>query len=431
VTSEISRKRFLQVGGGTLAGVTAASVLAACGSGSGGSGSGDALRFTNDKITWREWFAATGEAARRAGAVGWKPVEYSDTTTYQAAIKTTGNTPKVSDLFSWWSGWLMKELVDTSMLADVSSIWERNADAYSDGLKEAFTFDGKQYGVPLNVAYWPTFYNIRTFRENRLEVPRTWDEFTNVCETLKGNGHTPLGATIDARFPSFVYFQEFLIRTDPQLYRDLMAGRAKYTDSGVVDVMNLWGDLIKRGWFSDPSAISIGTGANNFPQYFKPGRIAMVTFGSWVEPTFIEAGMRPGVDYGAFVMPNIEADAGNNLIYETGPMCVAENGQRKDDAMRATEWFASRDGQAVWIRETGFNSPRSDVPSGNTVDQDLDRVINDGRYNLLNRYWEATPHEIVEVGVDQFGKFMLDPGDPKPILETIQKQADTTWASIS
>jgi len=430
VTREISRKHFLQVGGGAIAAGTLASFLAACG-GSGSSGDGGGmLKFSNDKITWKDWFVETGRLARDAGAIGWRPTEYSDTTTYQAAIKTTGNTPKVPDMFSWWSGWLMKELVDASMLADVSSIWEREGSAYSAGLKDAFTFDGKQYGVPLNVAYWPTFYNKRVFRENGLEVPRTWDEFIAVCERLKSAGVTPLGTTIEARFPSFVYFQEFLVRTSPQLYRDLMDGRAKYTDPEVVDVMRLWGDLIRRGYFNDPSAVSIGTGANNFPQYFKPGRIAMVTFGGWLEPTLVEAGMRPGEDYGAFIMPNIEADAGNNLIYETGPLCVAQNGQRKDDTMKAVGWWASRDGQRAWIEASGFASARSDVPSANPVDQEIDRTITDGRYQLLNRYWEATPHEIVEVGVDQLAKFMLDPGDPKPILETIQKQADTSWASV-
>jgi ABC-type glycerol-3-phosphate transport system substrate-binding protein len=430
VTSEISRKKFLQVGGGAIAAGSLASFLAACGGGGSSSGDSGMLKFSNDKITWKDWFVETGRLAERAGAIGWKPTEYSDTTTYQAAIKTTGNTPKVPDMFSWWSGWLMKELVDASMLADVSSIWEREGSAYSDGLKEAFTFDGKQYGVPLNVAYWPTFYNKRVFREQGLEVPTTWDEFTAVCDRLKSAGITPLGATIEARFPAFVYFQEFLVRTSPQLYRDLMAGRAKYTDPEVVDVMNLWGDLIRRGYFSDPSAVSIGTGANNFPQYFKPGRIAMVTFGGWLEPTLVEAGMRPGEDYGAFVMPNIEADAGNNLIYETGPLCVAQNGQRKDDTMKAVGWWASRDGQRAWIDASGFASARSDVASANPVDQEIDRTITDGRFQLLNRYWEATPHEIVEVGVDQLAKFMLDPGDPKPILETIQKQADTTWAAV-
>ena len=433
MTTEISRKGFLQMGGGVLAGTSLAGFLAAC----GGSDSGNAasstelLKLTNDKITWEKWFAETGQAAKAAGAIGWKPVEHSDTTTYQAAIKTTGNTPKVSDLFSWWSGWLMKELVDTSMVADVTSIWGENGDVYSEGLRDAFTFEGKQYGIPLNVSYWPTFYNKKTFAKHGVEVPTTWDEFIAVCKKLKAADVTPLGATVEARFPGFVYFQELMIRTSPALYTELMDGKRKYTDPEVVDVMNRWREMIGEGYFSDPASVTIGTGTNNFPQYFKRGEIAMVTWGGWLEPSLIEAGIVPGTDYGAFVMPNIESDAGSNLIYETGPLCIAQNGKRRDDAVAAASWFASKAGQEKWIEVTGFSSPRSDVPSGNVVDQEVDKTITEGDYTLINRYWEATPHEIVEVGVDQFCKFMLEPGDPKPFLETIQQSADQAWSAVS
>jgi multiple sugar transport system substrate-binding protein len=434
---DISRRAFIQRGGAAaFSASTLGSLLAACGGGSNASGGGAKagaamLKMTNDKIAWKSWFAATGKAAQAAGAIGWNPVEYSDTTTYQAAIKTTGNTPKVTDMFSWWSGWLMKELVDAGMLTDVSSIWQKNGSAYSAGVRDAFTFNGKQYAVPLNIAYWVTFYNKHTFEKHKIDVPKTWDDFMGACAKLKAAGVTPLAATIDGRWPGFVYFQEFMIRTNPDLYTALVNGKAKYTDAGVVDAMNLWGSLIKKGYFSDPSAITIGSGANNFPPYFKQGKIAMVTWGGWFEPTLDGAGIKGGDDYGTFIMPNVNASAGNNLIFETGPWCVAQHGKRQADALKATEWFASQAGQQKWIATTGFTSARSDVPSANPVDKEIDQTISDGGYKLLNRYWEATPHDIVEVAVDQFSKFMLKPGNPMPFLQTIQKQADQTWASVS
>jgi multiple sugar transport system substrate-binding protein len=435
-TGDISRRAFIQRGGvAALSASALASLLSACGSdddgGGGGGGGGDPLKMTNDKIAWKDWFAETGKAAAAAGAIGWNPIEYSDTTSYQAAIKTTGNTPKVSDMFSWWSGWLMKELVDAGMLADLTPVWEKQGDAYSPGVRDALTFDGKQYGVPLNIAYWVTLYNKHTFDKHKVDVPKTWDEFTGACEKLKAADVTPLGSTIDGRWPGFVYFQELLVRTDPSLYTALIDGKAKYTDATIVDVMNVWGDMIKKGWFSDPSATTIGTGANNFPPSFKQGKIAMVTWGTWFEPNLDAAGMKGGDDYGAFITPNIESSAGNNLIFETGPWCVGARSQRLDDAIKATEWFASQEGQSKWIEVTGFTSPRSDVPSVNPVDKELDETIQSGDYTLLNRYWEATPHDIVELAVDQFGKFMLKGGDPVPILETIQKQADQSWAAVA
>jgi hypothetical protein len=91
----------------------------------------------------------------------------------------------------------------------------------------------------------------------------------------------------------------------------------------------------------------------------------------------------------------------------------------------------SRAGQRKWVKLTGFASPRADVPPNSSVDRRLAATLRTQRYSLLNRFWEATPHDIVEVAVDQLVKFMLKPGDPTDVLRTIQKQADKTWASIN
>ena len=40
---------------------------------------------------------------------------------------------------------------------------------------------------------------------------------------------------------------------------------------------------------------------------------------------------------------------------------------------------------------------------------DLVKQINDGSYNQINRFWEATPPEIAEAAVDELGNFMLHP----------------------
>jgi multiple sugar transport system substrate-binding protein len=90
----------------------------------------------------------------------------------------------------------------------------------------------------------------------------------------------------------------------------------------------------------------------------------------------------------------------------------------------------SKRGQTTWVNATGFVSPRNDVPSKSPVDRELATTIQRGGYRQFNRYWEATPHDIVEVAVDQFAKFMLKGGDPRQYLKTIQKQADKTWPSV-
>ena len=218
--------------------------------------------------------------------------------------------------------------------------------------------------------------------------------------------------------------------TNPDLYTKLMAGKAKYTDPGVVEAMNLWGQLIQAGYFTDPSSVTFGTGSSTFLTEFSQGRAAMLQIGTWYEPTITGAGMKPGVDFGGFIFPNAKSGIQNSVIIESGPLVVAANGAHKSDAINSLGWFMSKAGQEAWIKATAFTSARSDVSSPSPIDQQLLADMKAGGYQQINRYWEATPHDIVETAIDEFAKFMLHPGDPMPILQNIQKKADSVWATI-
>ena len=76
---------------------------------------GATLQLANDKPTWAPWFNAEGTAAAKQVGASWKAVEYADTTTYQAAIRTAGRTSKAPDLFTWWSGYLMTDIVNAGI----------------------------------------------------------------------------------------------------------------------------------------------------------------------------------------------------------------------------------------------------------------------------------------------------------------------------
>ncbi|MDB5059985.1 MAG: hypothetical protein JWO59_3457 [Chloroflexi bacterium] len=391
---------------------------------------GTTLKLWNDKATWTPYFNALGQASLKAAGVGLKVVPYADTTTYQAAVRTAGRTSKAPDLYTWWSGYQMLDTVNAGVATDVSALWDKNKSAYSPGLRAAFTFNGKTYGMPLYLSYWEVIYNKHVFAKYKLTPPTTWAQFQTINKTLRTNGVTPLAATVDGRWPSFIYFEEYLVRSDPKAYLDLMAGKIKYTNPAVVKAMNFWGAMIKEGDFTDPGAVKFGTaGSNNLLSYFTQGKVGMVEIGSWYEPTITGAGLKPGVDYGAFIMPNINPAAGKNVIFESGPLAISAHGPNREQALKAGDYFMSRAGQQAWIKATGFIPARNDVKATNPVDQQMVTTVGKG-YSLIPRYWEATPFDIVNVAVDQFAKFMLHPGDPTAVLQTIQTQADRTWPTM-
>jgi multiple sugar transport system substrate-binding protein len=53
--------------------------------------------------------------------------------------------------------------------------------------------------------------------------------------------------------------------------------------------------------------------------------------------------------------------------------------------------------------------------------------VQDGDYRFMQRYWEATPPEIVENAVEELVRFMLHPEELMDVLQTIQTLAEDEW----
>jgi hypothetical protein len=210
------------------------------------------LKFYHDKAGWQDYFVEQGNLAEAAIGVNWEPSPYADTTSYQAAVLAALPTGETPDFFTWWSGYRIEDLYNQDVLVDLSDVWTQ---AVADGnlpesLGAAFAFDGKQWAIPSHVSYWVVFYNKKLFADNGLSVPTTWDEFIAVCDGLKAAGVSAIASTQNGRWPSFIMFEELVLRTDPQFYLDLTAGRAKYTDPTAVQAMDTWRTMIEAEYFT-------------------------------------------------------------------------------------------------------------------------------------------------------------------------------------
>lgn len=381
--------------------------------------------FYHDKANWQEAY----EEVLGMADVEVEVSPYADTSTYQAAVRAALRTPSAPGVFTWWSGYRMKDLVDAGLVADVSDVWDKYTEAglYNPSLASAYTFDDKIYGVPNLVAYWVVFYNKNVFEEHGMTPPETWEELEQIAATLTENDVTPFGMTVDGRWPAFIWFQEFLIRSDPDFYRLLMTGEASYTDPEVAEAFETWADWIDKGYFTDPS-ISFGTaGANAIASEFAQGNLAMMLVGTWYAATLEQAGI-DNEDIGIFIMPNKSADLGPAVIFETGPLLVAEQSAQKEDAMQVIDYWMSAPAQQAWVDIQDFPPVNQDVTAKSDLIAGVVEEINEGNYTQINRFWEATPPEIAEAAVDEIGTFMLDPDTAPQVMGNLEALADRVWA---
>jgi multiple sugar transport system substrate-binding protein len=385
------------------------------------------LTFFHDKDPWQEFFVQMSELATEQLDIGFEPVPYSDTTSYQQVVNSSLQSNDAPDLATWWSGYRLEDLYKSGALQDLTAVWDAGIEAgdLPETLAAAFTFEDKQYGIAQGASYWVVFYNKRVFDENSLAAPTTWDEFLTVCETLKSADVTPLYATVDGRWPAFIWFEEFLIRNDPDFYVGLCEGRASYTDAPAVKAMEDWKSLFDKEYFS---ALDIPMDSN-FTGMFANGEIAMIPIGTWFQQQFLAVDMVPGEDFDAFILPNVNPDLGRNvMIIETGAIVVPSNGQNLEQSQEVVTWWGQPDAQTEWSGLLGDTPYNPNVTTENPVLNGLVSAVTEGSYELLQRYWEASPPPIVENAVDELARFMLNPDEGQSVLEAIQGIAEEEWS---
>lgn len=417
-----TRRTFASAAAGLLIGAVA---LAGCSGGPGPATTGETtgtLGFYTDKAAWKPDFESLNATSGSAADITLKTTGYSDANQYDAFIKQSFRTDKSPGLFTWHTGESLKQLVDEGLVAETTDIWKKAIDEgwVSEDLAKSYTFDGKQYCVPMNIAYWIMFYNKKIFADNGVQVPTTWGELNAAATTLKAAGVAPYYQT--STLFTFPWFQHLVASTDPALYSGLADGSVKYTDPKIVAIMNTWLDEEKKGWFSD-------AGSSTDPAVaLKQGDFAMIDFGTFFAGNLKSAGMTSD-DYGMFVIPAVNGDLGTTPVaVESGPMCTAENSSQRDLGLAYAQWWMSPDAQTAW------NAAHGDVafnPKATVADPALAEIgteVSGSGYSLYDRFFEAMPTEIVTTAIEQFGAFAANPGDPLPFLEKIQATADKYWA---
>ena len=389
------------------------------------------LELWNDKAAdWGNSYTKVATAAKADG-IDFKQVRYPDTTSYQAALRTSISARRPPDAFTWWSGYRMKALVDSGQLEDLTPIWNKyiKSGEYQADAAKPFTFGGKIYGVPNNVAYWVVYYNKAVYAKVGIKPPATWAELISNNDKLKAAGVTPFVQTIDGRWQAFIWFEQFLANSDPAAYNKLMVGQLKYTDAPVKKVFATWADWIQKGYLTDPTISSDSSKPGAMQRQFAQGKVANILNGDWLTPQLTAVGLKANTDFGVFIMPSMTPGTPAALIAESSPIVVPKASANKAAALKLADYWMSSKSQTLWTNLQSFSPVNLKSKSDSPLTQNLVGQLKAKKYTLLNRIWEATPTEIIEPGVDEFAKFMLNPKSADAVEANLQKLADTYWST--
>lgn len=385
----------------------------------------DTLSLFNDNPSWTPGYHAAGQELSRLGGYRLAPQAVPNVSNYQQIVRMSAQTDSTADLVKWWNGYRLRDVARAGILADVTEAWDQ---AQSRGwcddpaLRESFTSDGRQYGVPLYKSYYAVFYSKPVFAKLGVEVPTTWQEFLHVVDTAHARHITPISSGGATSWESSIWFQQLVNGLDHRFYLDLTAGKRSYTDAECRQAMGLWSDLYRRGAFSTPDA-----SVSDLPGRFAQGSTAMCLYGTWNTGAFLDAGVKD-TDLGAFLLPPPPGGA-SSVVVESGVLAVSAKAHKRQGALdTARAWFDP----AVQRAWTGFlrdtSADPSVVPDVGAV-REVAAQVRAQRPPQAVRYWEASPPVLIEGNVQDLSAFMIDPTADRAVrtLASMQRRAEKEW----
>ena len=162
-----------------------------------------------------------------------------------------------------------------------------------------------QYNIE---GFW---YNKKTFADNGIEVPQTWDDLVDAADTLDSAGVQPFSASGTEGWPLTRLVSGYIFRSlGPDALQAVKDGDAKLTDSEYVDAAEAVADLGEDGYFGEGvGSIDYDTAINSF----MTGDAAILYMGSWVLSNFAEEDLNKigSENIGFFPFPEVEGGEGS------------------------------------------------------------------------------------------------------------------------
>lgn len=220
-------------------------------------------------------------------------------------------------------------------------------------LPDALKFsDGKIYTLSSGADTYFTpriFYHKDVFKDNGIEIPKTFDEFMEACKKLKDNDIVPMSVMGKGGWAPQLYMVQTMIQMeDPQVAQDLLANKTDFENPVVLNALKRIETMAKEGVF--PEGVANLDYAPSL-EMFTSKKAAMFGGMSW-EATNLAA----DENIGMFMWPTASDKYASEDVtqYWGSPLngyCVNPNSENVEMAVKLAEYCVSQ--EAAFYAEQG------------------------------------------------------------------------------
>ncbi|WP_167434133.1 ABC transporter substrate-binding protein [Paenibacillus silvae] len=200
---------------------------------------------------------------------------------YKTKVKAASAANELPDIFYTWGGGFSQPFIAGNRILPIDDLAKDGTlDQIVPGTTDNFIFDGKLYGLPINIATAQLYVNKELFEQAGAKIPETWDELTAAVDALKAKGIQPIALGAKDRWPAMQWNAILAIRT-----AGVEAVNAALTKKGSFDTPEFTEAAAKYKQLIDSNAFGdhfMGTSYDDATNMFLSGKAGMMFMGAWV-----------------------------------------------------------------------------------------------------------------------------------------------------
>jgi raffinose/stachyose/melibiose transport system substrate-binding protein len=277
-------------------------------------------------------------------------------------LRVMAASDSLPDIYFSWAGDFTKKFVRGDLASDLTDLvtgeWK---DSFTPAALEAYTYDGKLYGVPFTLDAKYLAYNAKLFADNAIEIPTTLEELLAACDAFKANGiDDPLAFGNQFGWPAI----HFMTQLNPYyvppetLAKDYDPATGEYTDPGYLQALEAFADINTHCLTPGANGISHELAQANFLTSSSPMHyIEAVEFQGLTEAGGAPADLAANWEFAKLPPPAaVPGDAGA-LTGAPDGFLVNQNSENVDTAMDFLQSLTSLENAQRLTEMLGWLSP--------------------------------------------------------------------------
>lgn len=318
------------------------------------SGEVTTIRFYGSDSEYNQNIVAGFEKANPDIKVEIVPVDFDNA---EQVIKTGIASGDPVDVSFFW-GTQISAFARDGMALDLTPYLEENNNEWKDTFIQTYLdggmYEGKYYAVSYQPVVETIFYNKDLFEQYGVEVPETWDEYMEACETFKENGIYGIGNWSGQNHQLLEFAYQYM--ANDGTLESVTAGETDFTTcTGLKNCLENWKTAYDNEyWYPGEGALT--STKDQTQAAFYQGKIA----------TLFDAGSNAGsyadecdFEVGVMKFPLVQEGGKYAVNVVTNALFIPANAKHPEEAVKFIKYYTSDAGIEEIINSGRLPSTKS------------------------------------------------------------------------